>query len=79
MLSASEAYEKTTVARQNFVLNKIQTAIDSGRFSTTFWKTDVDNDMRQRLENQGYEIDNTSDEQTTVSWNKPNTKIKYQL
>ena len=79
MLSASEAYIKTSEIREKNILQQIQKAVDSGRFSTTFWKTDVDNDMRQCLKNQGYEIENTSDGQTTVSWNKPNTKINYQL
>ena len=79
MISASEAYEKTSEIREKNILQQIQKAIDLGKFSTTFWKTNVDNDMRQRLKNQGYEIEDISDGQTTVSWNKPNIRINYQL
>ena len=79
MLSASEAHKKTSEIREKNVLQQIQKAVDSGRFSTAFWKIDVDNDMRQRLENQGYEIEDISDGQIEVSWKNPNTIINYQL
>lgn len=79
MLSASDAYKKTSEIREKNILQQIQKTVDSGRFSTTFWKSDVDNDMIQRLKNQGYEIENTSDDQIRVSWNNPTIRINYQL
>lgn len=79
MLSASDAYKKTSEIREKNILQQIQKTVDSGRFSITFWKSDVDNDMIQRLKNQGYEIENTSDDQIRVSWNNPTIRINYQL
>lgn len=75
MISALEAYEKTSYVLDNAlrnelktVENKINEAIEKGEFHITLYDTFLSSSTKSTLEKLGYKVERISDNTTLIVW-----------